>query len=264
MPVSGTTPVGVETSCGRSVNSDAGDRHALSDGQGRVPKTAIGYLPAHMVLWGATAVALAADLYSKHWAFRVLDSQELRTVVPGVLAFRRSLNSGALFGMGAGRGPVFILASIVALGFVVYLFWHSEARQRGLHLALGLILAGALGNLYDRVFMVADILTLTTPPGYVIGVIVPDCDPPPKVCLGSFPDGANPRAYGDDEIVARDHVGVVRDFIKLEPTLFGRQLWPWVFNMADAWLVAGVGILIIDFFRQSRRAGRGRRFAKPG
>ena len=260
MPVSGTTPVGVETSRGRSVNSDAGDRHALSDGQGRVPKTAIGYLPAHLVLWGATAVALAADLYSKHWAFRVLDSQELRTVVPGVLAFRRSLNSGALFGMGAGRGPVFILASIVALGFVVYLFWHSEARQRGLHLALGLILAGALGNLYDRVFMVADILTLATPPGYAIGLKVPGPDPD-SVYLGSFPDGANPRAYDDDEIVARGQVGVVRDFIKLEPTLFGRQLWPWVFNMADAWLVAGVGILIIDFFRQSRRARKARRHA---
>ncbi|MCH7701931.1 MAG: signal peptidase II, partial [Planctomycetes bacterium] len=76
-----------------------------------------------------------------------------------------------------------------------------------------------------------------------------------------FPDGANPRAYDDDEIVARGQVGVVRDFIKLEPTLFGRQLWPWVFNMADAWLVAGVGILIIDFFRQSRRARKARRHA---
>ncbi|MCH7701297.1 MAG: signal peptidase II [Planctomycetes bacterium] len=239
------------------MNSDAGDRHALSDGQGRVPKTAIGYLPAHLVLWGATAVALAADLYSKHWAFRVLDSHELRTVVPGVLAFRRSLNSGALFGMGAGRGPVFILASIVALGFVVYLFWHSEARQRGLHLALGLILAGALGNLYDRVFMVADILTLATPPGYAIGLKVPGPDPD-SVYLGSFPEGSTPRRYSVGAIVAQGQVGVVRDFIRLEPTLFGRQLWPWVFNMADTWLVAGVGILMIDFFRTARR-GRGNR-----
>ena len=208
-------------------------------------------------------MALAVDLYSKYWAFTVLDSDELRTVLPGVLAFRRSLNSGALFGMGPGRGPVFILASIVALGFVVYLFAHSEARQRGLHVALGLILAGALGNLHDRVFVVADVLTLKAPAGNAIGLIVPGPDPN-SVYLGSYPEGANPRAYADDEIVAQGRVAVVRDFIKLEPTLFGHQLWPWIFNVADACLVAGVGILILDFFRQSRRAARRSSAAQPG
>jgi len=245
------------------MSSEAADRHAPSAGDGSVPRTAMSYFPAHVLLWGATAVALAIDLYSKCWAFRVLDSDKSRTVIAGVLTFRRSLNSGALFGMGAGRGPVFILASIVALGFVVYLFSQSERRQRGLHLALGLILAGALGNLYDRVFMVADVLTLNTPPGYVIGLEVTGSDTD-SVYLGSFPEGANPRRYRSSEIVAQDQVGVVRDFIKFEPTLFGRQLWPWVFNMADAWLVIGVGILIIDFVRQSRRSGRRARSTEPG
>ena len=263
MPVSGTVTVGDETTPRVGMNADSGDHHERSDVQGGAPKTAMGYLPAHILLWGATAVALVMDLYSKYWAFRVLDAHELRTVVPGVLAFRRSLNSGALFGMGAGRGPVFIVASIVALCFVVYLFRQSEARQRGLHLALGLILAGALGNLYDRVFMVADILTLNTPPGYAIGVKVTGSDPN-SVYLGSFPEGSNPRRYSVGAIVAQGQVGVVRDFIRLEPTLFGRQLWPWVFNMADTWLVAGVGILMIDFFRQSRRARQARRSADPG
>ncbi len=236
--------------------------HPSSFGQRGLPKRAIGCLAAHILLWGATAVALTVDLYSKYWAFNDLDSEELRTVLPGVLAFRRSLNSGALFGMGAGRGTVFILASIVALGFVVYLFSHSEARQRGLHVALGLILAGALGNLHDRVFVVADVLTLKAPAGNAIGLIVPGPDPN-SVYLGSYPDGNNPRPYAKDDIEAQGRVAVVRDFIKLEPTLFGRQLWPWIFNVADACLVAGVGILILDFFRQQRRLRRTAKRSSP-
>jgi lipoprotein signal peptidase len=50
-------------------------------------------------------------------------------------------------------------------------------------------------------------------------------------------------------------VGFVRDFIKI-PThwLGGRELWPWVFNVADMLLVGGVAILSLHLLSE-RRAG---------
>ena len=48
-------------------------------------------------------------------------------------------------------------------------------------------------------------------------------------------------------------VGHVRDFIKI-PTRWvaGRELWPWVFNVADMLLVGGVAILAIKLLRERK------------
>lgn len=67
-----------------------------------------------------------------------------------------ALNKGALFGLGGDHGDtannVFAVVSVVAAAGIVY--WttrRTAARDWALCLSLGLILAGTLGNLYDRV-----------------------------------------------------------------------------------------------------------------
>ena len=49
------------------------------------------------------------------------------------------------------RRPFFLLASVLAIGFVVYLFRGLGREQRLSRWALPLVLGGALGNLVDRV-----------------------------------------------------------------------------------------------------------------
>ncbi|MBM3285651.1 MAG: signal peptidase II, partial [Candidatus Aminicenantes bacterium] len=66
-------------------------------------------------------------------------------------------NRGAIFGAFARGGHPFVslalaLASLVALGLVVYYFMKTPVSERGMKISLSLILAGALGNLVDRVF----------------------------------------------------------------------------------------------------------------
>ena len=73
-------------------------------------------------------------------------------VLPYVLEFKLVLNAGAVFGAGQGKRWLFIAFTFAALGFCVYLFasW-TRSGEWLTHGALGLVMGGGLGNLYDRV-----------------------------------------------------------------------------------------------------------------
>jgi len=55
-----------------------------------------------------------------------------------------------------------VMVSVIAAGFIGRIFWTSGAKMRLFHIGLALILAGAMGNLYDRVLygLVRDMLHL--------------------------------------------------------------------------------------------------------
>lgn len=67
------------------------------------------------------------------------------------IGIETSVNHGALFGLGQGFTSLFVGLSFVAvLGIVVWLFVLKAAEDWVLTLALGVVLGGILGNLYDR------------------------------------------------------------------------------------------------------------------
>lgn len=172
-----------------------------------------------------TVIGLVVDLVSKSLAFAhvagarvgidrgaVLASDALDlliprhqpvVVVPGLLEFTLVLNPGAVFGVGAGQRWFFVGFTVLALGFAGWIFgaW-TKAKDRWAHVAIGLIVAGGLGNLYDRLAFAC-----------------------------------------------------VRDFIHPLPGVrlpFGlawpggsRELWPYVSNIADLYLLVGIGVLLV-------------------
>ena len=224
-----------------------------------IPDGAMGHLASHARFWIATVLFLTLDLWSKAWVFSHLDHHEVRPVIPNVIDFQRSLNAGAVFGSFAGHVQLFIVASLLALAFVLYLFARSSRKNRVLHIALGIILAGALGNLYDRAFVNADVLTTTTsqPPRLVIGTILSEPDDQ-VVRIGQWPDGDSPQNFLRQEVQIKRQ-GVVRDFIRFVPRipqwvpwLGGQDAWPWVFNVADAALVSGVILLMLESLFEHR------------
>jgi len=173
------------------------------------------------VAWflGIIVLVLGADLYLKYWSFEhvankpvvVTDLAHIHhaafwrqyphepiVVVPKVLSLRLTTNTGAVFGLGKGGRVFFIAVSLLATAIISFMFIRSRANAYALHLALGLILAGALGNLYDRLLY-----------------------------------------------------GAVRDMFHLFPET---NLWPWIFNLADAALMAGVGLVLVLTFINERRA----------
>ncbi|MCC5823504.1 MAG: signal peptidase II [Phycisphaerales bacterium] len=197
-----------------------------------------GQCPRAWTLFGsATIVGLIADLWSKYLAFRhiadtpvvlrredVLTTQHLGNllpphdpvvVIPSVLELTLVLNPGAVFGIGAGKRWFFVVFTVFAVGLATWLFARkTHARDWWAHLAFALVVAGGLGNLYDRV-----------------------------------------------------KYGCVRDFLHPLPGVplpFGlrwpggsTELWPYVSNIADAFLLIGIGLLLIYSWRTPPKPGTG-------
>lgn len=99
-------------------------------------------------------IGSVADLWSKEavFAWRGLPNQSPPWwLVRDVAGIETAVNIGALFGMGAGFGWFFALASIVAsVAIFVWMFVFGAARSRWLTVALGCVMGGIVGNLYDR------------------------------------------------------------------------------------------------------------------
>lgn len=72
-------------------------------------------------------------------------------LVTDYVGIETAINVGALFGMGAGFGKVFaILSVLAAVGIFVWLSVYRAIDKWWLTVALGCVLAGIVGNLYDR------------------------------------------------------------------------------------------------------------------
>ncbi len=194
------------------------------------------------VFLAVTLGVLAADLGLKAWSFEHVAARPVRlvamdvrdhamfwafhghepvVVVPRVLNLQLTTNTGAVFGLGKGNRGVFIAVSAVALVVIGVLFARSPAGAWGLHVGLALILAGALGNLYDRVRFAAvrDMLHMLP------GVHLP---------FGlAWPGSAPPGGAGGEGVT---------------------EVWPWIFNLADVSLLAGVGlVLILTWWTEAKR-----------
>lgn len=138
------------------------------------------HLPSIALFVVTAALLVAGDLASKSAAFAsvagapltlrsgaandgsVIPAHAPRVIVPRVLALHLTVNRGAVFGLGQGGRWIFIVFSVVATIVIVTIFARSDPRRHVLHLTLAAVLAGALGNLYDRLRfgMVRDLLHL--------------------------------------------------------------------------------------------------------
>ena len=165
-------------------------------------------------------LGLGIDLGTKYWAFQTLVvdvftdtsgrmqmASSEHAFIKSVLHFRAHVNYGAVFGVGQGNRILFLLVSFVAIALLIYLFLRS-GNQRFYQLLVGMLLAGVLGNMYDRMVY-----------GYV------------RDMLYAFPG-----------ITWGDWFGFLPDTWK------SYEVFPWIFNIADSLLCVGVfGMFIYSF-----------------
>lgn len=102
-----------------------------------------------LALYATAAVVYAIDRVTKIWADAALAGRPPIEIVPGVLSFNYTTNSGGAFGL--GRSAPWLFAGATVLVSVVIVVVSFRLDRRPLAVALGLILGGALGNLTDRI-----------------------------------------------------------------------------------------------------------------
>jgi signal peptidase II len=157
-------------------------------------------------------VGLVADLVTKAWVFSVpeLRAGDIYWVWNGHVGVQLSRNWGALFGIGQGMYWLFAaFALAAAVAIPLWLFWFGAARDAWLTGALGSVMAGVLGNLYDRL-------------------------------------GLSGETWAGPGQVAPQAVHAVRDWILWQANADWR--WP-NFNIADSMLVVGAAILFFHALR---------------
>ena len=69
----------------------------------------------------------------------------------GIFRIVHGLNTGSAFGLFAGFTNLLVVASIIGIVFILFVFLKQNNSDIWLRLSLGLIVGGALGNLFDRV-----------------------------------------------------------------------------------------------------------------
>lgn len=110
-------------------------------------------LSRYLVFSSVALVGLIVDLGTKAWCFSqpALRAGDIYWLWQGHVGIQLSMNRGALFGIGQGKIWIFALLSLAAaIAIPVWLFAFRAARDGWLTFALGCIMAGVLGNLYDR------------------------------------------------------------------------------------------------------------------
>jgi signal peptidase II len=110
----------------------------------------------YVIFFSIAVLGCLLDLATKSWVFSWLGlpGGETFWIIPEIFGLQTSLNAGALFGI--GQGMVWLFASLsvaAAAGILVWLFYHGAACDWLLTIALGAIMAGILGNLWDRLGM---------------------------------------------------------------------------------------------------------------
>jgi signal peptidase II len=76
---------------------------------------------------------------------------EAHTVIPGWFDIVHWANTGAAFSMGTGRNTLFIVISLAAFIGLIIAYLRGVFPDRVSRIGVGLILAGILGNVTDRI-----------------------------------------------------------------------------------------------------------------
>jgi signal peptidase II len=97
-------------------------------------------------------VILSLDQLSKFFINRNLELNHSIPLIKGFFSITLVHNRGAAFGMFKGKPYLFIIASVVAV-ILIPLILRKNKGSRLYTVALSLVLAGAIGNLIDRIFL---------------------------------------------------------------------------------------------------------------
>ena len=115
-------------------------------------KNSPGYLFLGLVALGVVLL----DQITKWMVIGKIPLHDSITVIPGFFSLTHLYNPGGAFGIFAGNASawrhwLFLAATVLAIGLILYFYRQTPKSHVLLRLALGFICGGALGNCIDRI-----------------------------------------------------------------------------------------------------------------
>ncbi|HSB05343.1 MAG TPA: signal peptidase II [Thermodesulfobacteriota bacterium] len=109
----------------------------------------------YWVLLITCLLVLSLDQFTKHTVQKNLPLHHRVEVIPGFFNLTHVRNAGGAFGILGGRksgwGTLFFVGvSVLAVGSILFLVRRMKEDEKILTLSFSLVLAGAIGNLIDR------------------------------------------------------------------------------------------------------------------
>jgi signal peptidase II len=114
------------------------------------------FLRNYWLLFLVAGLVIVVDQLSKAYIrANFTEGVDMWAPWPWLLPYARIIyitNTGVAFGMFKGMGSIFMILAVIVSIAILYYFPHVPAQDWTLRLAMGLQLAGAMGNLIDRIF----------------------------------------------------------------------------------------------------------------
>ena len=107
----------------------------------------------YIIYFIISAILIGIDQLTKHFAYIKLSTGRHFSIIKNVLELTYVENTGAAWGIMAGRQWFFIIITSILSIAVVYVIFRTPATKKYISLRsiLCVLLAGAVGNLIDRV-----------------------------------------------------------------------------------------------------------------
>lgn len=97
-------------------------------------------------------LGILLDRVSKIWAVKVLAQKDEIVIIKNIFSFSYLENRGAAFGILQNKVIFLTIITFIVLAGIVFYIIKYKPTSRMLRVGLALIIAGALGNLVDRVY----------------------------------------------------------------------------------------------------------------
>lgn len=115
-------------------------------------------------IWCAVMILLitAFDRLTKFLAVKYLKGNEPVDFIKGIVRFNYSENTGMAFSMLSGARWFFVVLTVIVCAGILWCLFSNRVKHLWLYWSLGVVCAGGIGNLIDRVLY-----------GYVVDFIEP-------------------------------------------------------------------------------------------
>jgi signal peptidase II len=106
----------------------------------------------HLLLF---IILVVIDQLTKYWVRTDLINRNPIDIIPGVLNLQHTTNNGAVWGIMSGKVPFLIVFTTIVMVLILFLYFKipQAKKYNVLKLLVVFIMAGAIGNFIDRIFL---------------------------------------------------------------------------------------------------------------